>query len=94
LFIKIRNSTKASKTFRSSRNSSHRTSYRNIGTNHGKKNHKVRLSNFYFEIGKKKPKTNKELELYKSHSLKQCKFHENDKEEIMKALQQSIKEKK
>jgi hypothetical protein len=30
------------------------------------------------------------LELYKSHYLKQCKFHETDKEEIVKALQKSF----
>jgi hypothetical protein len=34
----------------------------------------------------------KELELYKTHYLKQCKFHENDKEEIIKTLQKSFSE--
>jgi hypothetical protein len=39
-------------------------------------------------------KANKKLELYKSHYLKQCKFHENDKEEIIKTLQKSFSEDK
>jgi hypothetical protein len=34
----------------------------------------------------------KELELYKTHYLKQCKFHENDKEEIIKTLQKPFSE--